>query len=286
MDPVTSVFTLLVLLITFVLLTVVAQFLRRQKRVQLALRAIPAYQAMPVLISEAVESERPIHVSFGGSGLGLESTVSALAVADMLYPLVERAAVASQPPLVTLADPTALGLAQGTLIAAYRRREKLARFSNPAVRWYPQGPRSLAFAAGVSGAIADEDSNVSVLGGSFGPELAFIGEMTTRYDQALFAQSDQLDGQAIGWVMSMRPLVGEELYVAGAYLPAKPSALHLSQILAMDGLRYLTVLAILLVATFTFIREWFIQIVIVLGVIILAVGLYYLVTYLRRRRRA
>lgn len=285
MDPLTSVFTLLVLLITFVLLTVVAQFLRRQKRLQLALRAIPAYREMPALVSEAVESERPVHVSFGGSGLGLESTVSALAVADLLYPLAERAAVASHPPLVTVADPTALGLAQGTLIAAYRRRENLAGFRNPAVRWYPQGPRSLAFAAGVSGALADEDSNVSVVGGAFGPELAFIGDMTTRYDQTLFAQSDQLDGQAVAWVMSRQPLIGEELYVAGAYLPARPSALHLSQILAMDGLRMLAVLAILLVAAFTFIREWFVQIAIVLVVIILAVGAYYLVTSLRQRRR-
>lgn len=285
MDPVISVFTLLILLITFVLITIVAQFLRRQKRIQLALRSIPAYRAMPVLVSEAVESERPIHISFGGSGLGLESTVSALAVTDMLAPLAERASVARQTPLVTVADPTALALGQGTLIAAYRRRENLAGFRNPAVRWYPYGPRSLAFAAGVSGAMADEDSNVSVLGGSFGPELAFIGEMAVRYDQTLFAQSDQLDGQAIGWVMSEFPLIGEELYVAGAYLPRRPTALHLSQVLAMDGLRLLVVLAILLVAVFTIIREWFVQIAIVLGVIVLAVGAYYLITSIMQRRR-
>jgi hypothetical protein len=285
MDPLTSVFTVLVLLVAFILIVVMAPVLRRQRRLELALRPILAYQEMPTLVSEAVESERPIHVSFGGSGLGLESTVSALAVADLLYPLAERAAVASHMPLVTVADPTALGLAQGTLMRAYRRRENLAGFRLPAVRWYPQGPRSLAFAAGVSGAVADEDANVSILGGSFGPELAFIGDVATRYDQAFFAQSDQLDGQAVGWVMSQRPLLGEELYVAGAYLPRRPGALALSQVLALDALRWLAIVAILLVTVFTFIREWFVQIAIVLGVILLVIGIYYLVSLLRQRRR-
>ncbi|GAB4572587.1 MAG: hypothetical protein Kow0077_12430 [Anaerolineae bacterium] len=285
MDPLTSVFTVFVLLLTFVLVTLAAQILRRQSRVRLGLRPIAAYRRIPVHVSEAVESERPIHVSFGGSGLGLESTASAMAVADLLYPLAERAAVAEQPPLVTVADPTALGLAQGTLIRAYRARENLGAFRNAGVRWYPQGPRSLAFAAGVSGAIADEDSNLSVVGGAFGPEIAFIGEMATRYDQAFFAQSDHLDGQAIGWVMSAAPLIGEELYVAGAYLARRPSSLQLGQILAMDGLRALVVLAILLVAAFTFIREWFVQIAIVLGVIVLVTALYYVVATRRQRGR-
>lgn len=285
MDPLTSVFTLLVLLVTFVLITVVAQFLRRQRRLRLALRPIAAYRSMPILVSEAVESERPVHISFGGSGLGLESTISALAVADLMYPLVERASVARQAPLITLSDPTALGLAQGTLIRAYRRREALGAYRSPAVRWYPQGPRSLAFAAGVGGALADEDANMSVVGGRFGPEIAFIGEAAYRYDQTFFAQSDDLDGQAIAWVMAGRPLLGEELYVAGAYLPAKPSALHLSQLLAMDGLRLLVVVAILLVAAFTVIREYFVQIAIGLGLLVLLIGVYYGLMFLRARRR-
>jgi len=74
--------------------------------------------------------------------------------------------------------------------------------------------------------------------------------------------------------------------VAGAYLPARPSALHLSQLLAMDGLRLLVIVAILLVAAFTAIREYFVQIAVVLGLIVLVIGIYYGLTYLRARRRA
>ncbi len=267
MTPEISVFTLLVLLLTFVLTILGAQVLRRQ-RVQLSLRRIRAYQAMPVAVSEAVEGERPIHVSFGGSGLGGASTISALAVADLLYPLMERAAIASQPPIVSLSDPTALGLAQGTLRRAYERRNNVEAYRSTAARWYPQGPRSLAFAAGVAGALADEDSNLSVVAGRFGAEIAFIGEMTMRYDQLFFGQSDQLDGQAVAYVMSERALIGEELYVAGAYLPRRPSPLHLSQLLAMEGLRFIVIAAILLVAVGTFIAE---NIVIILAVVVLLI---------------
>ena len=248
MTPLISLLTILVLLLTFVMVTVVSQFLRRQQRFRLSLRRIRAYQAMPVAISEAVESERPIHVSLGGSGLGAESTISALAAADLLYPLAERAAIASQMPIISLSDPTALGLAQGTLRRAYERRRNLAAYRATAARWYPQGPRSLAFAAGVAGAMADEDVSVSVVAGRFGPEIGFIGEMAMRYDQLFFGQSDQLDGQAVAWVMAERPLIGEELYVAGAYLPEHPSALHLSQVLAMEGLRLLAIGGILVAA--------------------------------------
>lgn len=284
MTPEISVFTLLVLLLTFVLTILGAQVLRRQQRVQLALRRIRAYQAMPVAVSEAVEGERPIHVSFGGSGLGAASTISALAVADLLYPLVERAAIAAQPPIISLSDPTTLGLAQGTLRRAYERRNNLEAYRSTAVRWYPQGQRSLAFAAGVAGALADEDSNLSVAAGRFGPEIAFIGEMTMRYDQLFFGQSDQLDGQAVAYVMSERPLIGEELYVAGAYLPRRPSPLHLSQLLAMEGLRFIVIATILLVAVGTFVAENIVLILAAVVALVVITGALFGLRYLRQRR--
>lgn len=286
MDPVNSLLTVLILLAVFVLITIGAQFLRRQERLRLALRRIPAYQAMPVAVGEAVESERPIHISFGSSGLGMDSTISALAVADLLYPLAERAAIATQNPVVTMSDPTALGLAHGTLRRAYERRRNLAAYRSVAARWYPQGPRSLAFAAGVGGALPDEDANLSVVGGRFGPEIAFIGEAATRYDQLFFGQSDQLDGQAVAWVMSERPLIGEELYVAGAYLPRRPSALHLSQLIAMEGLRLLVVVAILAVAVVSFAVEWIVPILIVMGGAAVVLAVIFLIRYVLRHRRA
>ncbi len=284
MDPVTSVFTLLILLLTFVLVTLGSQAMRRQQRIRLSLRPIGAYQEMPTIIGEAVESERPIHVSFGGSGLGAEATVSALAVADLLYPLAERAAIASQTPIISLSDPTALGLAQGTLIRAYRRRDNMDAYTSTAARWYPNGGRSLALAAGVAGALADEDANLSVVAGRFGPEIAFIGEQATRYDQTFYGHSDQLDGQAVAWVMSRQPLIGEELYVAGAYLPAQPSATHLSQLLAMEGLRVVVLVALVLITIVAFAAEWIGLFLLVVGIAAGVLAVIFILNYLRQHR--
>jgi hypothetical protein len=296
MDPAISLFTLFVLLLTFASLAIGAQVLRRQGRTRLALRRIAAYQSLPLVIGEAVESERPIHISYGGSGLGADSTVSALAVNDLLYTAVERAAIARRTPIISMSDPTALPLAQGTLQRAYARRRNLETYRASIARWYPQGPRSLAFAAGVSGALADEDANLSVAAGRFGPEIAFIGETATRYDQRFIGHSDQLDGQAVAWVMADAPLIGEELYVAGAYLPAHPSAAHLAQILAQDGLRIAVIVVILLVALLTGAQQTVLAVVtlvntnpvLVLGtvalILLVILGGAFLLTRLRRRR--
>lgn len=289
-----SVFTVLVLLLAFILVALSAQAFRRRQRLRLTLRRIPAYRAMYSAVSEAVEAERPMHFSFGGSGLGNEATVSALASAELLYHLAERAALASHPPIVSLSDPTALGLAQGTLRRAYEARKNMEAYRSSAARWYPQGPRSLAFGAGVAATLAQEDSSMSVLSGRFGPEIAFIGETAIRYDQVLFAQSDQLDGQAVAWVMSEMPLIGEELYVAGAYLPQRPDPLHISQVLAMDILRLVAIVGIILFALYSSAQDFVRSVLdnpgpfIVVGVVVLvlAFGGGGLIWYLRSGRQS
>ena len=100
----------------------------------------------------------------------------------------------------------------------------------------------------------------------------------------LFGQSDQLDGQAVAWVFSERPLIGEELYVAGAYLPRKPAALHLSQLLAMEGLRMAVILGILLIAVISFAVQWIVPILIVMGAAAVILAVIFGVRYLRQRR--
>jgi len=285
MEPWVILFTFFILLLTPVLMILGTPVMRRQKRVRFSLRRIGAYRKIPVVVAEAVESERPIHVSFGSSGLGTETTISALAVSDLLYPLAERAAITNEPPIISVSDPTALPLAQGTLRRAYAVRQNMAAYRSSAVRWYPQGPRSLAFAAGVGSAIAEEDANLSVVVGRFGPEIAFMGEAATRYDQMFFGQSDQLDGQAVAWVMSDSPLIGEELYVAGAYL-GRQSATHMSQLLTMEILRLLVIVAILVLALLSIAVELLILAGAIMAVVAVLLGIVFLIRNLQQRRRA
>src|SRR5260221_10743370 len=216
MDILVYVILLLALVVTIVGATLAS----RSRFVQL--RRIGAYNAMPLTVGEAVESEKTVHVSFGSSAIRDTSTIAAIATADILYYLAERAALADKGVLVTLSDPVTLALGQDVLRRAYKARDALRKYRTTMVRWYPQGPLSLAFAAGVGAAILDEDVSTNILTGRYGPELMLLTENAIRYEKYVIAQSDQLDGQAVSHPRSNFPLIGEELYTAGAYPGGRP----------------------------------------------------------------
>jgi len=235
------------LLLIGVLFTVVGAVLSRR----IWLRAIPAYDALPNLIGFTVESGKAIHVSFGGSAVRDDTTLSALASAEMLYHITERSAIGDNPTLVTLSDPLTLTLAQDTLRRAYKSHERLVKYRPLRVQWYPQGQSSLAFAAGAGLSLTDEEVSTNYMIGRFGAELALLAENALRNDQTLIAHSDQIEGQSVAYMISPTPLIGEELYMSGAYLDARP--MMRGGALALDVLRYLTVLFIIVAALYFFI---------------------------------
>lgn len=216
------------------------------RRVPVTLRPIRAYHSLPLIAADAVESAQRVHISFGSSAVGESGTVSALASAEIAYLLAERLAISPYPPLITLSQGTTLPLAQDTLRRAYEFRRRAETFRATRAIWYPQGRRSLAFAAGASAHAADSDAFSSVLLGRFGTELALFGESALRHDQSLIAHSDNLGGQAIAYAQADFPLIGEELYAGPAYLTRRP--LHLGTVVALDVLRWTVIMAILFTA--------------------------------------
>lgn len=229
-----------------VLFTLIAAL--RSRTIQL--RTIPAYQSLPRALDATVETGKALHFSLGGSAVRDESTLSALAGAEVLYHVAERAAISDAPTLVTLSDPVTLGLAQDVLRQAYKARNRLDKYRPTSAEWYPQGPSSLAFAAGAGTALLDASVMTNVLVGRFGPELALLAENALRTNQTIIAQSDQIEGQAVAYAITPTPLIGEELYVGGAYL--SDSRVARGGAAALDVLRYLTVILIFLAALFVF----------------------------------
>lgn len=205
------------------------------RRWRLALRPIRAFAALPALVDEAIESDRTVHVSFGNAGVGAETTLTALVGAEALQALAERAAIGDRSPVVTLSDPLGLALAQDSLRRAYIARGVPGRFDNMAAMWLPQGPGSLAFAAGAASLASDERASANVLIGRFGAEMVVIGEMGARREMTQVAGSDVLEGQAVAYAVSEMPLIGEEMFVGGAYLSRDP--VKRGGVLAQDALR-------------------------------------------------
>jgi hypothetical protein len=235
--------TLIFLAIAFAA-TMAGRFMVRRFGVHF--RPLRAYTVLPELAANAVEGNRRVHFSLGSSALGQPSTISALASAEVIYRLSERLAISRLTPLITLSDPITLPLAQDTLRRAYEYRRNMAYYRSSAAAWYPQGPRSLAFAAGVASLSADADADSNVLLGRFGYETALIGESALRYDQRLIAHSDLVEGQAVAFAQADEMLYGEELYVGPAYMNG--TALERGGVIALDVLRWLVILGILVAA--------------------------------------
>lgn len=234
---------MLILLLTMVVSVIVTQFVRRRRNLY-ALRDIAAYRAIPLAVGEAIEANRPVHVSFGGAGLGGDSTLLTLASAELFFQVAERAAIGGIPPILTVSNPTALPLGQDTLRRAYQSRGQISNFRHGSARWYPAGNRSLAFAAALTATLGDDRVSSNILVGSFGSELALVAEAAARRDHSLIATSDQLQGQAIAYAFTDQPLIGEELFTAGAYLGK--SASQTASLVTQDVLRWLLVLVILI----------------------------------------
>ena len=195
---------------------------RRQARGERRrLRHIAGFARLAGWVGQSIESNRPLHLSFGGAGLGEESGVLALANAELFYQIVRAGEAGDAAPLVSMSAAATIPLGQDAL-----RRARPADQPAPAanLRWYPQGPRSIAYAAAVTAMLADEKLSAHVLSGSFGPELALILDSAHHRGEGTFAGSDQLEGQAAAYAMADEVLIGEELFVAAAYLSADPAA--------------------------------------------------------------
>ncbi len=227
------------------IVNVTSGYRARRRRERKILRPIAAYGTMPILVGAAIESNRPVHLAFGSAGLGDRKTLLALADADFYYYVAREAAIGDISPIVTLSDSSTIPLAQDTLRRAYRARGRDAAYRPSEARWYPAGNRSMAYAAVLASLQTSDAIAANVLTGSFGSELALVMDAAYRRSVPTIAASDQLEGQAIAYAMADYPLIGEEIFVAGAYLQNDPGIVNVTS--TLDFLRWLVILALVII---------------------------------------
>lgn len=254
MDSTTQFLTIVIFLLALVVTTIVTQFVRRRRGLY-TLREIPAFQRLPIMVGEAIESNRPVHVSLGTASLGGQSTLVSLANAELFYQVARRAVIGTAAPIFTVGDTSALPLAQDTLRRAYASRGIVNQMPYSAARWYPGSGNPLALAAALTATVADDKVGANVLGGSFGTELALVGHAAARRNQSIIATSDQLEGQAVAWVMSDEALIGEEVFAAGTYLGESSS--QVAGTVTQDVLRWVLIVGIMIPTTITLGNSFF-----------------------------
>lgn len=212
-----------------------------RRRSPATLRPIEAYERLNRAVGLAVENGTRLHISLGRGNLFTARGGSALAGLAMLRRLAERTSASDRPPIVTSGDAALAILSQDTLRSGYRAAgaEEQYRFSTGRLT----GLTPFSYAAGTMPIEHDENVSANVVIGDLGAESALIAEASDRENSSLIAASDDLSAQAIFYASAQEPLIGEELFAAGAYVGAGAS--HDASLQVQDILRWLIIVAIL-----------------------------------------
>lgn len=217
-------------------------FWRRRSSALASLRLIEAYERLNRSVGLAVENGTRLHISLGRGNFFTARGGSALAGLAMLRRLAERTSVSDRPPIVTSGDAALAILSQDTLQSGYRAAgaEEQYRFTTGRLT----GLTPFSYAAGALSTIHDENVSANIVMGDLGAEAALLAEATDREETSLIAASDDLSAQSVFFASSQDPLIGEELFAAGAYVGAGPS--HEASLHVQDILRWLIILAIII----------------------------------------
>jgi len=215
-------------------------FLRR--RFPGAFRPIAAYERLNRAVGLAVESGTRLHISLGRGNLFTARGASALAALGMLRKLSERTSLSDRPPLVTSGDASLAILSQDTLQSGYRTAAAEEQYRPSTGRL--TGLTPFSYAAGTVPVTRDESVSTNVFLGDFGAESALMVESAERESASVIAASDNLSAQSVFYATSQDPLIGEELFAAGAYVGA--GAAHEASLTVQDILRWLVIAVILI----------------------------------------
>jgi len=213
-----------------------------RRRTPGSLRLIEAYERLNRSVGLAVENGTRLHISLGRGNFFTARGGSALAGLAMLRRLAERTSMSDRPPIVTSGDASLAILSQDTLQSGYRAAgaEDQYRFSTGRLT----GLTPFSYAAGTIPTIHDENVSANVILGDLGTEAGLLVEASDRENTSLIAASDNLSAQSVFYASAQEPLIGEELFAAGAYVGAGAS--HEASLNVQDILRWLIILAILI----------------------------------------
>ena len=211
------------------------------KRPAVVLRRIAGYDLIRNAMAEAAEDGRPVHLSLGTAGIADLNSMQTVAALSALEYLSEQSIVSTNTPLVTMADPTTLLLAQDIAARPFEDSGRLPQFEPRTVRFMGgSGEVAVsAYTAGVLDLLDRKAVAANFLLGHFGDECVVIGEEAARHAIPQVAGSGSPAALSLMALTADHLLIGEELFAAGAYLSRRPW--QVSGLLAQDSARWLVI---------------------------------------------
>ena len=229
---------LTVLLLAAFLLGVITLWKRRSPG---SLRQIPAFTTLARAVGLSIEDGKRLHISLGHGGLFDGRGGSALAGLALLRNVAERTSVSDMPSVATAGDPTLGLLTQDTLQAGYQAAGVEDAYVHTMGR--VTGLTPFSYAAGTMPIPQNENVSTNVLLGHVGPEAGLLVEASERAATTLIGATEDIAGQSVLFAGAQEPLIGEELFAAGAYLNSDPA--HEASLSVQDIFRWLIILGLL-----------------------------------------
>ncbi len=212
------------------------------------LRPLSGYQSLKKQTELAVETGRHFHITPGRASLAGQGNPTSLAGLSILDYLAKKACESDVPPIITTGDGTLTVGAQDALRGAYNEADSADDYDPNLVRFQAAESDPMAFAAGVTQEIRDQEINTNIMVGRFGSEAVIVTEAADRMSFQQILGSD--DPLALGVMAPATDdlLIGEELFAASAYLQRKP--VDLASLQLQDTLRILVCTGIFLAAIY------------------------------------
>ena len=205
------------------------------------LREIPAFTKLAHSLGLSIEDGKRLHISLGHGGLLDAHGGSAFAGLALLRNIAERTSVSDMPAVASAGDPTLGLLSQDTLQAGYQAAGVEDAYFHTTGRVTGLSPFS--YAAGAMQIPQNENVSTNIVIGHLGAEAGLITDAAERNNIKLIGSSDNLVGQSILFANTQDPLIGEELFAAGAYLNEDPA--HAASLTVQDIFRWLIILILL-----------------------------------------
>ncbi len=241
---------LILILITLLLMGVFA-FLDRN-RVKVNFRQIPSLESLQKSINLVVEGGKGVHISIGRGNYLSPQFAGSLVGLNLLKFLTRRCLNGDIPPLSTSGDGLLHILSQETLDFAYERSHLPEKHGHASAQVAGLTPYS--YIGGAMMAQRDEQQAVMLLAGHYGAEAALLADMAERSRSHTISGTDDISAQAMLFVTTRAPLIGEELFAAPAY--TNPTLLNTSSLKAQDALRVLLALGMVIGGILKLVGVW------------------------------
>jgi hypothetical protein len=212
-------------------------WVRDRKQPRQNLRSIQAFSKLKHGIHMSVEAGQRLHLSLGHGGIIGHASTSVFVALSLLQRIARAAMFGDRPPVTTSGEAAQAFLCQDSLRSAYRAINVEGHYDPDAAQI--SGLTPFSFAAGALPLVYDQQVSVNIMTGSFGSEVALIADAAEQTNSVSLGGSENLAAQAVMYAAVQEPLIGEELYAAGAYAQAGP--MHTASLRTQDILRWLLI---------------------------------------------